>query len=77
MQATMTDTPPPKRPRGRPKGSKGGGRPPTGRTERMTIRVRPGTRAKFDTACKSLGITLAEAVERAAEKILKEINHNP
>lgn len=65
----MTDTPPPKRPRGRPKGSKGGGRPPSGREEFLCVtRVKPGTNALLKEAAARRGLTNVAALEESIQR---------
>lgn len=38
-----------------------------GRTERVSARVKPGTRRKLDTICQQLGISLADWIEKQVE----------
>ncbi len=56
--------------RGTPRKVKqGGGRPTTGRTARLTVRIKPEAKASFEAHATANDITLAEAVEEGARRL--------
>lgn len=59
----------PKRGRGRPPGTKGGGRPPSGRTERMNVLLLPGTVAAYKAWGEARGLSLVEAIEKRKPRV--------
>lgn len=65
MSADLTKSGQPRR-RGPKPGT--GGRPRAGRTERINVLVRPGTKARYQQAAEAAGVSLVEMIERRAPR---------